>query len=280
LIYCDLLFFTDSINCVYLLGAYSIEIPKSIMRLGKAKNSHDTVQYATNGWATYALYDYEESNRDIQKYYDIKLKLFSIISELQSGSMNLDNLQNLRTRALDILIEHAALFPPSECTYALHEIVHVIEQIEQIGPPRYSTMFMYERVNLTLKRMVKNKNHPFASMINSYATAEFVTQSIGYNFTKMLSVMKLFSFIPTDVNLIKKVLSSFQNLYVDKANTIYCLPNLRVNALKGRIRAQPLSVKDQSELSKALGNIASDGSVLGKYFTVIYCYLLLFTVIY
>ena len=62
-----------------LLGAYSIEIPKSIMRLGKAKNSHDTVQYAT-----YVLYDHEElKNEDIQKYYDIKLILFSIIPELR-----------------------------------------------------------------------------------------------------------------------------------------------------------------------------------------------------
>jgi len=233
------------------------------MRLGKAKNSHDTVQYASNGWATFALYDYEETNKENQKYYDVKLKLFSIISELNSGTINIDNISNLRTRAIDILIEHSALFPPCESTYALHELVHLIEQIEHIGPPRYSSMFMYERVNLTLKRIVKNINHPLASMIKSYATAEFVTQSIGYNFTKMLSVIKLFSFIPTDVNVIKKVLSSFQNLYVDKSNIIYCLPNLRVNALKGQRRSHPLSLIDKRHLSKALGNLASDGSVLG-----------------
>jgi hypothetical protein len=46
-------------------------------------------------------------------------------------------------------------------------------------------MFMFERANLYLTRLVKNKNHPFASLIMSYSTAEFVAQTIGYNFTKM-----------------------------------------------------------------------------------------------
>jgi hypothetical protein len=174
------------------------------MKSGKAKNSHDTVKYATNGWATFALYDFSESNEEIQKYFDVKIELFLIISELLTGSINTKTLPNLRTRAINILIKHSALFPPSESTYALHEIIHVIEQIEYIGPPRYSSMFMFERANLYLKRLVKNKNHPFASLIKSYSTAEFVAQTIGYNFTKMLSIMKVFTFIPTDINLIKK----------------------------------------------------------------------------
>ena len=56
----------------------------------------------------------------------------------------------------DCLIEHAALFPPSESTYALHELIHCCSQIDEIGPPRFNCLFMFERVNLFLKRMVKN----------------------------------------------------------------------------------------------------------------------------
>ena len=244
-------------------GAYSKDIPTSIMKLGKAKNSHDTVQYAANGWATFALYDFSESNEEIQKYFDVKIELFSIISELLSGSININSLGNLRSRAIDILIKHSALFPPSESTYALHELIHVIEQTEFIGPPRYSSMFMFERANLYLKRMVKNRNHPFASLIKSYSAAEFVHQTIGYNFTKMLSLMKLFTYIPTDINLIKKVLSSFNNIYIDRDNIIYCLPNIGVHTLKGNKYSTVLTTIDTNQLANALGNISREGSVLG-----------------
>ena len=52
-------------------------------------------QYNMLGWATFALYGFEDTDEDNQKYYDVKLKLFYIIFELQSGSINLDK-QNLR----------------------------------------------------------------------------------------------------------------------------------------------------------------------------------------
>lgn len=241
------------------------------MKLGKAKNSHDTIQYAINGWATFALFDFDLEQKEIQKYYDIKIKLFNIISELFAGSINLESIEDIRSRTIDCLIEHSALFPPSESTYALHEIMHVIEQVENIGPPRYNSLYMFERANLYLKRMIKNRNHPFASMVKSYSTQEFVTQAIGYHFTKMLNIINLFSFIPTDLNIIKKVLSSFQNIYVDLHNTIYCLPNLRIHALKGKRHSLALTSNEKNQLSEALGNVSRDGSVLGNYLLLFYC---------
>ena len=101
------------------------------------------------------------------------------------------------------------------------------------------------------------------SLIKSYSSAEFVTQSIGFNFTKMLSIIKLFTFIPTDINLIKKVLSSFNNIYVDSQNIIYCLPNIGVHTLKGNKYSIILTTIDTNQLANALINISHKGSVLG-----------------
>ena len=72
------------------------------------------------------------------------------------------------------------------------------------------------------------------SLIKSYSSAEFVTQSIGFNFTNMLSIIKLYTFIPADINLIKKSYHpSLNNINVDRDNIIYCLPNIDVHTLKG-----------------------------------------------
>jgi hypothetical protein len=194
----------------------------------------------------------------------VKLNLFPIITHLFSGTFQLDKIELLRIRVLDCLIEHSMLFRPCESTYALHEIIHVIEQIPTLGPPRYSTLFMFERVNLQLKRMIKNRNKPFASMIKLYGSQEFVNQTIGYHFEKMLAILKVFEFMPTDVNNIKKVLSCFQNLYIDNENNVFNLPNMKVNAMKGSCASITLTVYESRQLSIALGNLSSDGSVLGK----------------
>jgi hypothetical protein len=234
------------------------------MKKGGFKKSHLNIQYAMNGWAAYALQDFTESSGDSQKYVNVKLNLFQIITNLFSGTFQLDKVELLRIRALDCLIEHSMLFPPCESTYALHEIIHVIEQIPTLGPPRYSTLFMFERVNLQLKRMIKNRNKPFASMMKSYGSQEFVNQTIGYHFERMLAILKMFEFMPTDVNNIKNVLSCFQNLYIDNENNVFNLPNMKVNAMKGTCSSITLTIYESRQLSIALGNLSSDGSVLGN----------------
>jgi len=73
----------------HVLGAYSIEIPKcSILRFGKARNSHDTIKYAINGWAVWGHYDTDVTGPPKQsaKYVNSKLRLFNCIGALFSGN--------------------------------------------------------------------------------------------------------------------------------------------------------------------------------------------------
>ena len=233
------------------------------MLRGKARNSHDTIQYAISGWATHSLHDFN-LNAAVNIYKECKIKIFDIFSELFAGSIKKSKIKELRVRTIDCLIEHAAIFPQSECAYTLHEMQHIIDQIEYLGPPRYSTLYMYERVNLLLKRMIKNKNHQIASMLKSYASEEFVTQSIGFNFKKMRSIINMFSWVPTDVNIIKKVLSSFSNLYIDRESQIYSLPNIKIHELRGQSTATCISMIDGDLLTKAMASYARTNSVLGK----------------
>ena len=120
------------------------------------------------------------------------------------GRFKKNQLRNLNKEIEDCLIEHAALFPPSECTYALHELIHVGAQILQVGPPRFNSLFMFERVNLSLKRMIKNKNSHAASIIKAYAKEEFITHIVGYNFKRLIKIIDTLRCMPTNYNLVNK----------------------------------------------------------------------------
>ena len=166
----------------------------------------------------------------------------------------------------DCLIEHAALFPPSECTYALHELIHVGAQILQVGPPRFNSLFMFERVNLSLKRMIKNKNSHAPSIIKAYAKAEFITQIIGFKFNRLVKIIDTLRCMPSNYNLVKKLLSSFTNIHVarDKDKyVIYSIPNCRVHELRGNELVIHVGEEQSQNIATALASLARSDSILG-----------------
>ncbi len=104
-------------------------------------------------------------------YINCKLDLFAVLSVLNSGRIKYDTVAGLRDKLIQALVTHSALFPPCEQTYALHEMIHVCDQIPRIGPPRFSNCYLFERLNLTMKRFIRNKCHSMASIMKSYAVS-------------------------------------------------------------------------------------------------------------
>jgi hypothetical protein len=151
----------------HVIGAVSVEIPKSIWKKKKGRTSQETIMYGSDGWATWCLYCPELLPST--PYIDNKLKLFDVLRILNSSRIKGRDLTAIFTLTIDALVEHSALFPPTEQTYALHELVHIVQQIQNIGPPKFNNLFMYERVNSTLKRMIKNKCNSMASIVKAYA---------------------------------------------------------------------------------------------------------------
>ena len=250
---------------ITVVYAFIIEIPRKVMRFGKARNSHDTIMYAINGWASWGFYNGWDAERQPQDIYiNCKLRLNNCIACLFSGRIKKSLMNALNVELQDVLIEHAALFPPSESTYALHEIIHVASQIPKIGPPRFNCLFMFERVNLFLKRMVKNKHHHMGSIMKAYAKEEFITQSIGYNFTTLKNFITTVSCIPSDYNIVKKIINSFNNLHIEEDNVMYSLPNCRVHELRGIDSFCSLDDVMSHNLMTSLACIARDHSVLGQ----------------
>ena len=96
---------------------------------------------------------------------------------------------------------------------------------------------------------------------------------LGYKFQNASHVLKLLQFMPVDYNLIKRVITSFNNLHFDKDTGImYSLPASRVHELRGRSKLIEIEDLDSIALVTIAAAIADTNSVLdivlGDYLVV------------
>ncbi len=113
--------------------------------------------------------------------------------------------------------------------------------------------------------MIKNKNHHMASIIKSYANEEFICQTVAFNFKNLTKVIEIMSCMPSNYNIVKKILNSFNNLYVDELNVMYSIPNSRVHELRGSEETINLTASQTDEVMRALASVARTDSVLGNH---------------
>jgi hypothetical protein len=92
---------------------------------------------------------------------------------------------------------------------------------------------------------------------------EFVTSLIGYKLSNAAHILRLLEFIPVDYNLIKRVITSFNNLHYDQETGIlHSLPASRVHELRGRYNPITLQLNESIELVTLAASIAEENSVL------------------
>jgi hypothetical protein len=92
---------------------------------------------------------------------------------------------------------------------------------------------------------------------------EFITGLLGYNLRNMSRVLKLLQFLPVDYNLIKRVITSFNNLHFDKDTGImHSLPSARVHELRGNTKLHGLSYDESVSLVTLAASISNEFSLL------------------
>jgi hypothetical protein len=133
-----------------LIGACSSEeVPLNIMRAGHMKRSHDTIHWA-NTFSNWCL-------SNVGPYTDNIIELFDIMSILNSSRIHGPTLKTVvYPRLIDALIKRSGLVPPSECCVTLHEMIHICEQVHEIGNPRNSLLYKFEKMNKVLKSFLNN----------------------------------------------------------------------------------------------------------------------------
>lgn len=128
------------------------ERPLRVMRAGNASNSHDTIFWAT----VYARWCFRGKGNRV--YIDNICDIFDIIASLGATRLNVKHVRDiLKPRLINAMVHRAGLLPPTECMMTLHELLHVCDQVKEIGVPRVSSLYKFERMNHILKELLKNK---------------------------------------------------------------------------------------------------------------------------
>jgi hypothetical protein len=164
-----------------VIGCFnSDDIPLNVFRAGKAQKSHDTIQWA-HIFSPWIL-------RRKNVYENNILNIFEAMAVLNSNQINLILLQrSLFPDLIKDLVDRSGLVPPSECCITLHELIHICEQVKDIGNPRFSSLYKFEKMNKVMKGFIKNQARGIITFsLHLYYIATVMVTTISLHFYYVL----------------------------------------------------------------------------------------------
>ena len=73
-------------------------------------------------------------------YTENLLEIFDIMAALNATRLNVRDIkENLWPRLIEALVRRSGLLPPTESMLTLHELVHICDQVDEVGVPRVSS---------------------------------------------------------------------------------------------------------------------------------------------
>ncbi|XP_019631536.1 PREDICTED: uncharacterized protein LOC109475369 [Branchiostoma belcheri] len=100
--------------------------------------------------------------------------LCDVLSALCAPCVNRSRLPDLIRDIHRCLARLERDFPVSIMTAIVHWVSHITPYISEYGPSKTYWMFLYERMNSFLSARVKNRQHPEATVVESYRIYDFV----------------------------------------------------------------------------------------------------------
>ncbi|KAK1609935.1 hypothetical protein QYE76_033608 [Lolium multiflorum] len=95
-------------------------------------------------------------------------------------SIGVRQLKMLQDEIVVILCELEIYFPPAFCDICVHLLLHVVEDIKQLGPTFLHNMMPFERQNGVMKGYVRNRARLDASMAKGFLTYECISFCQNY----------------------------------------------------------------------------------------------------
>ena len=108
------------------------------------------------------------------------IKLCSWFNAISQKVIDPDKLLKLQSDVVDCLVSLEMIFPPSFFNIMIHLMVHIIKQIEILGPTFLHNMFPFERFMGILKKYVRNRSRPEGCIANGYGTEEVIEFFVDY----------------------------------------------------------------------------------------------------
>ena len=79
-----------------------------------------------------------------------------------------------------ILCKLEMYFPPALLDSMVHLLVHIMEDIIQLGPTFLHSMMPFERMNGVIKGYVRNRSRPEGSIARGFLTEECISYCTNY----------------------------------------------------------------------------------------------------
>ena len=71
-------------------------------------------------------------------------------------------------------------FPPAFFDIMVHLLVHIVDDITNLGPTFLHNMMPFERMNGVIKKWVRNKSHPDGSIVAGFLVEECMSFCENY----------------------------------------------------------------------------------------------------
>jgi hypothetical protein len=108
------------------------------------------------------------------------VKLCAFLNAISQKVINPDDLPKLQKDVVQCLVSFELLFPPSFFNIMTHLLVHLVEEIEILGPVFLHNMFPFERFMGVLKNYVRNRARPEGSMSKGRETEEVIEFCVDF----------------------------------------------------------------------------------------------------
>ena len=91
-----------------------------------------------------------------------------------------ENLIKLQNDVVQCLVGFELIFPPSFFNIMTHLLVHLVKEIDTLGPVFLHNMFPFERFMGVLKKCIRNRAHPEGSRASAYGTEEIIDFCVDF----------------------------------------------------------------------------------------------------
>jgi hypothetical protein len=112
--------------------------------------------------------------------YEVIAELGRFFKQLCSKTLNVDELQQMKTDIVLILCKLEKIYPPAFFDVMVHRVVHLPDEALLRGPVQYGWMYPIEQRLGTFKRFIRNKARPEGSIAEAYTAYECMTACSTY----------------------------------------------------------------------------------------------------
>ena len=91
-----------------------------------------------------------------------------------------NKLTKLQNDVVQCLVSFEMVFPPSFFNIMTHLLVHIVKEINILGPVFLHNMFPFERYMAVLKKYVRNRSRPERCIAKGYGTEEVIEFCVDF----------------------------------------------------------------------------------------------------